>query len=690
VLLSKETRELVAVEVTDLGEHRLKDFAEPVWIFQLGGERFPPLKTISNTNLPRPASSFVGRTQEVEEVTSELRDGARLLTLTGPGGSGKTRLAIEAAAELVPQFPHGVFWVGLASLRDAALVTETVAQTVGAKDGIARHIGEREMLLVLDNFEQVVEAAPGLPDLLEACPSLRLLVTSRELLRVRGEVEYAVPPLAGYEAVALFCTRSGLEPEGTIEELCRRLDNLPLALELAAARTSVLSPAQILERLSTRLDLLKGGRDAEARQQTLRATIEWSYDLLSEDEQALFARLSVFAGGCTLQAAEKVAWAELDVLQSLVDKSLLRHTEERFWMLETIRDYAVERLEVSGNAEQLGRRHAEYFLAFADEVEPLQREECKQWLDQLEREHDNIRAALDRFQASGETQLALRLAAAVWVFWRDRAHMTEGWRRLESALSADERPTAARAKALNGASLLAVFRGDAATGRLRAEEALAIYRQLMVQRPGDAGLQERIAVLERELRPSLPMSSFAESADATSGAAIRRDRPAVTIRSFFAAIAARRTPSTRTPTTTGHGGANTEPRADSGEKPAPAGGFSQLFDGRSVARGDDEAAAALAGAFSEEFSPAPAQMPGEPAHAAPDELSLDDVFGSGSAHGEQGRASQGVSFDQFFAEESGARGADERGDGRESQDGSQQGGSSDLELFHAWLEGLKK
>ena len=478
VLLSKKTRELVAVEVTDLGEHRLKDFAEPVWIFQLGGGRFPPLKTISNTNLPRPASSFVGRTQEVEEVTSELRDGARLLTLTGPGGSGKTRLAIEAAAELVPQFPHGVFWVGLASLRDAALVTETVAQTVGAKDGIARHIGEREMLLVLDNFEQVVEAAPGLPDLLEACPSLRLLVTSRELLRVRGEVEYAVPPLAGYEAVALFCTRSGLEPEGTIEELCRRLDNLPLALELAAARTSVLSPAQILERLSTRLDLLKGGRDAEARQQTLRATIEWSYDLLSEDEQALFARLSVFAGGCTLQAAEKVAWAELDVLQSLVDKSLLRHTEERFWMLETIRDYAVERLEVSGNAEQLGRRHAEYFLAFADEVEPLQREEYKQWLDQLEREHDNIRAALDRFQASGETQLALRLAAAVWVFWRDRAHMTEGWRRLESALSADERPTAARAKALNGASLLAVFRGDAATGRTRAEEALAIYRTL--------------------------------------------------------------------------------------------------------------------------------------------------------------------------------------------------------------------
>src|ERR687888_594560 len=203
-----------------LGDPRLKDFRDPVGIFQLGSKRFPPLKTISNTNLPRPASSLVGRDREVEEVAALLQGGGRLLTLTGPGGSGKTRLAIEAAAELVPEFKAGVFWVGLAALRDAALVTETIAQTLGAKDDLASHIGEREMLLLLDNLEQVVAAAPELAALVEACPNLRLLVTSRELLRVRGEVEYPVPPLAEPEAVTLFCERSGLDPDETTAELC--------------------------------------------------------------------------------------------------------------------------------------------------------------------------------------------------------------------------------------------------------------------------------------------------------------------------------------------------------------------------------------------------------------------------------------------------------------------------------------
>jgi Adenylate and Guanylate cyclase catalytic domain/NB-ARC domain len=342
VLLSQATRELVDGELTDLGEHRLKDFDEPVWIFQLGSERFPPLKTISNTNLPRPASSFVGREREVEEIVSLLQDGARLLTMTGPGGSGKTRLAIEAAAELVPQFKTGVFWVGLAALRDPAVVTDTIAQTLGAKDGLTEHIGEREMLLLVDNLEHVVQAAPELATLVESCPNLRLLVTSRELLRVRGEVEYPVQPLAELDAVELFCDRSRLEREATIAELCRRLDNLPLAVELAAARVSVLSPAQILKRLSQRLDLLKGGRDAEARQATLRATIAWSYELLDSAEQGLYARLAVFRGGCSLESAEEVVAADLDTLQSLVDKNLLRQSEERFWMLETIREYAAD------------------------------------------------------------------------------------------------------------------------------------------------------------------------------------------------------------------------------------------------------------------------------------------------------------------------------------------------------------
>ncbi|HYV02107.1 MAG TPA: adenylate/guanylate cyclase domain-containing protein [Actinomycetota bacterium] len=482
VLLSKETRELVELEVADLGEHRVKDFSEPVWIFQLGRERFPPLKTISNTNLPRPASSFVGREREVAEVVSLLRDDARLLTLTGPGGSGKTRLGIEAAAELVSEFRNGVFWVGLAALRDPALVTETVAQTVGAKDGLAEHIGEREMLLLLDNFEQVVDAAPGLSPLLQGCPSLRVLVTSRELLRIQGEVEYAVPPLAEPEAAELFRTRSGLAPDETIAELCRRLDNLPLAVELAAARTRVLSPAQILERLSKRLDLLKGGRDAEVRQRTLRATIEWSFDLLSAEEKELFARLAVFGGGCTLASAEAVAEADLDVLQSLVDKSLLRHTEDRFWMLETIREYALERLEESREAEDLRRGHAEHLLSLAEEAEPHLREEMLRggtdWFDRLEREVDNLRGALDWLEGSSEGEAAQRLAGASAEFWCGKEHVAEGRRRLESALQADGRPTAARAKALIGAAHMARDRGNASLARIRAEEALALYQNL--------------------------------------------------------------------------------------------------------------------------------------------------------------------------------------------------------------------
>jgi predicted ATPase len=479
VLLSRQTRELVDGEVLDLGEHRLKDFAEPVWLFQLGSERFPPLKTISNTNLPRPASSFVGRELELKEVTALLKDQARLVTLSGPGGSGKTRLALEAAAELVPEFRNGVFWVGLTSLRDPALVIDTVSQTLGVKDGLAEHVGERDMLLLLDNFEQVVDAAPELAALVEACPTLKLLVTSRELLRVRGEVEYVVPPLALAEAIELFCARAQLDPSDEIAELCRRLDSLPLAVELAAARTSVLSPAQILERLAKRLDLLKGGRDAEARQQTLRATIQWSHDLLNRAEQLLFARLSVFVGGCTLDAAEAVSNTDLGLLQSLVDKSLLRHTNERFEMLETIREYALEHLETSGEAEELRCRQADYFLALAEEAEPhLRGLSTDEWLARLEHDHDNLRAALDWLEASGDAELVLRLAGALAPFWGTKGQIAEGRRRLDNALRIDQRPTAARAKVLNGAADLAYGSGDPATARLHAEEALALNREL--------------------------------------------------------------------------------------------------------------------------------------------------------------------------------------------------------------------
>jgi predicted ATPase len=477
VLLSRATRELVDDDVSDLGEHRLKDFADPVWLFQLGSKRFPPLKTISNTNLPRPASSFVGRERELGELAALMRDGARLVTLTGPGGSGKTRLGIEAAAELVSEFRNGVFWVALAPLREPSLVVDTIAQTLGAKDGVAEHIGERELLLLLDNLEHVIEAAPALASLVESCPNLQLLVTSRELLRVRGEVEYLVPPLAAPEAVRLFAVRSRLHPDETIAELCRRLDNLPLAVELAAARTSVLSPAQILERLSQRLDLLRGGRDAEARQATLRATIAWSYELLDAGEQQLFARLAVFRGGCTLDAAEAVCDAALDTLQSLVEKSLLRHTDERFWMLETIREYALERLEASGEAENVRRKLAQYFVALALNAEDRLQHDDRDEIDRLFREHDNVRAALDTLEAAGEVEVALQLAGSAFWYCIPRGYVGEGRQRLERLLQADERPPAARAKALNTASALATAGADPAAASAFAKEALELHRR---------------------------------------------------------------------------------------------------------------------------------------------------------------------------------------------------------------------
>jgi predicted ATPase len=437
VVCSKQTQELASNSLLqgtvflDLGEHRLKDIEEAVWIYQLGHQRFPPLKTISNTNLPRPASSFVGREREVEEVLSLLREDARLVTLSGSGGSGKTRLAIEAASELVPDFKAGVFWVGLAALRDPDLVTETIAQALGAKDGLAEYIRERELLLLLDNVEQVIDCAPELASLVEACPNLHLLVTSRELLRVRGEVEYAVPPLAEPEAVELFCQRSRLESDKTIVELCRRLDNLPLAVELAAARTKVLTPSQILERLSQRLDLLKGGRDAEARQQTLGATIAWSYDLLSVEEQRLFARLSVFAGGCTLEAAEEVTEADLDTLQSLVEKSLLRLTNGRFWMLETIREYAADRLEEAGDTESLHRSLALYLFEMAKGLPAAAGEEAGQAEahDRFQVEYRNLRTVVEWALEREDRDLVLHLTASLSEFLSARGHAAEanGW-----------------------------------------------------------------------------------------------------------------------------------------------------------------------------------------------------------------------------------------------------------------------
>jgi predicted ATPase len=477
VVLSDATRALVdGVALTDLGEHRLKDIGGAVSIHQLGPKTFPPLKTISNTNLPRPASSFVGRERELSELLATFERGTRLLTLTGPGGSGKTRLAVEAAATLVPSYKAGVFWVGLASLREASLVMDTIAQTLGAKDNLAEHIAEREMLLLLDNLEQVIEAAPALSGLVQACPNLTLFCTSRELLRVQGEVEFAVPPLATSEAVSLFCERSALEPTDEIAELCAHLDDLPLGVELAAARTKALSPAQILERLSDSLDLLKGGRDVDARQQTLRATIAWSYDLLSEEEQRVFLALSVFVGGCTLEAGEEVAEADLDSLQSLVEKSLLRFTSERYWMLETIREFAAERLAPSAGAERLAQRHLAYYLALAEDADESPKVgEYK--LGRLEEERDNLRSAFDTALALNPEQ-ALELAGRLGLYWNRRGLYREGRQRIAAALAAAPAARAsARARALSEAGNLALWQADLDDAEQLGREALALARE---------------------------------------------------------------------------------------------------------------------------------------------------------------------------------------------------------------------
>jgi predicted ATPase len=475
ILVSASTAALAGADgLRDLGPHRLKDLSAPERIYQLGADDFPPLKSLHQTNLPIAATPFLGREKELPEVLRLLaQDEVRLLTLTGPGGTGKTRLATQAAAMLAERYQDGVWWVPLAPLRDPELVLTTASQTLGAKNGVAEHIADKAMLLLFDNFEQVVEAASDVAQLLAACPRLELLVTSREPLHVSGEQEYPVPPLVHEEGVGFFLARAraarpDFEPEEAVSEICRRLDDLPLALELAAARVKALSPAQMLERLQQRLPLLTGGaRDLPERQRTLRATIEWSYELLSEHERRLFARLGVFRGGCTLDAAEAVADAEIDTVESLVDKSLLRHTGERYWMLETIREFAAEHVE-----EEVRRRHAEYFLALAEEAEPHLPAFEREWVDRLEREHDNLRAALDWLEAAPETQLLQRLAGALARFWLIRGHGREGGERLERAVAADDTPTPARLKAVNGAAALAQAPARYATEAMSLAEAL--------------------------------------------------------------------------------------------------------------------------------------------------------------------------------------------------------------------------
>ena len=488
VLVSQSTASLVDdVELRDVGAHRLKDLTGPQRLYQLGRASHAAIRSLHLTNLPIPATPFVGRERELAEVASAIaRPEVRLLTLTGPGGTGKTRLAAQAAGLAADDFPDGVWWVSLASLRDPALVLPSAAHALGAREELALHLGERRLLLLLDNFEHVVEAAESLSGLLASCANLTLLVTSREPLHLAAEHEYPVRPFAHDDAVDFFLVRAraanpDLEPDGAMDEICLRLDELPLALELAAARVKALSPAQILQRLDRRLPLLTGGaRDAPERQRTLRATIDWSYALLTANEQTLFAELSVFAGGCTLEAAEAIADADLDTLQSLVDKSLVRFSDERYWMLETIREYAASLEEWRDARERLRTDHLAFFLALALEAEPnLTEHDQQRWYELLAAEQDNLREALAHACESGDRERALMLAGTIWRFWWTRGQIDEAERWYERVHAMEGASSdLARARALFGAAHVAEARSHVDLTRDLYEEATKLLRRL--------------------------------------------------------------------------------------------------------------------------------------------------------------------------------------------------------------------
>jgi predicted ATPase/class 3 adenylate cyclase len=507
VLLSAATAALLDGEaLIDLGTHRLKDFDGTVRLYQLGPDRFPPLRTPGSVELPTPATRFLGRERELYEAVSVVYDeDPRVLTIIGPGGTGKTRFAIELARLLADEADGGTVFVPLAPVRDPELVVPAIAQALGATEpstsGIASAVQSRRTHAVLDNVEHLLpRAARVVADLAAAAPTLRLFVTSREGLRIQGERELDLPPLAEDEAIELFMTRAravrpDVESSQAVATICARLDRLPLAIELAAARTKLLAPDALLERLGRRLDLLRGSRDAEQRHATLRTTIQWSHDLLTDGEQRLFGRLAVFAAGCTIDSAEMVCDADLETLESLLDKSLLRRRtgalgEERFWMLETIREFAAEQLAASPEADAVRRRHAERMLAIAHSAHLTEEDDEPFQVPIVLAERDDLRIALD-WAADHDVELALELVVALENFWNVHAtHEVLGL--IDRVLPmAEGIPPSLRAGILRirGGALHVQGRFDECDASY--EGSLALYRELGDDR-GVASLLQRL------------------------------------------------------------------------------------------------------------------------------------------------------------------------------------------------------
>jgi predicted ATPase/DNA-binding SARP family transcriptional activator len=492
VLVSQVTRDLAGAGLRDLGEHRLKDLTAPERLFQLGEGEFAPLGTLRATNLPVQPGPLLGRHQEVAELLRLVRE-HRLVTLTGPGGSGKTRLALELAAQLSDDHRDGAWWVSLAAVTEPDLVPATILQSLGARGELREHLAGKHALLLLDNLEQVLDAAPLIAELLASLPKLSVIATSRERLAVSFEQEYPVPPLDEAAAEELFVSRArqlkpDFGPDEAVGEICRRLDRLPLALELASTRVKLMSTSQMLSRLQRRLDLLgRGMRDRPGRQATMRATLGWSYDLLPEEERALFRQMGVFAGSFELQAAEAVCDAELDDLQSLIDKSLLRQQQDdRFFLLELTREYALEQLSAAGQTEQLRRRHADWFLELAREADRhIRSADPRRWFSLLDADTDNLRAVL-AWCSEHDPASVCKLAAPLFFPWAIHGRLRELIAWLEGVL-AEPATIDARSRAIGLRTLgeALTFVGQADKGRGSVEESLALFRELN-DKPGEA------------------------------------------------------------------------------------------------------------------------------------------------------------------------------------------------------------